>query len=439
MKVRRYLAADMRTALAEARREQGAEVVILSNRRVAGGIEIITADEYDEALIAAFTPKKETARPREEKGIAAEPPQAGAEPVASGQPAVDLPPAPVEAGKPAPPPVERRQPATGDTVLRETLWTREPVVEQMRAELRSLRGLLQQQFASLAWGTLGATHPLWASLLRKAACLGMNAGLSRELVQQVPETLTHEQAWRRFLALFTKRLAVEGDSLMTQGAAAAFVGPTGVGKTTLIAKLAARFALTHGARTVALITADSQRIAAREQLRSIGRILGIPVRVVGGAEELSLALESVYDRRLILVDTAGLSHRDAKVDEALGVLRECAPLLKTYVVASAATQARDLEQMLIRYAPVRPGAVMLTKLDETQYLAPALSAAILAGLPIAYVSAGQRIPEDCEAARAHALVSRAVAAARDRGDDDNEVDFAMEELFSAGVDRYAGA
>jgi flagellar biosynthesis protein FlhF len=414
MKVRRYIAPDMRTALLEARRDQGEDVVILTNRRLGDSVELITADDYDESLLAAFTPKRDAA-------------------AATAAPAEAAIPARAEASPSAPP----AAPAVG-AVMRETLWTRDSVFEQMQAELRSLRDMLQQQFAGLAWGAMGHTHPLWAGLLRRASRLGISARLARQLVQEVPEDLPVETGWRRLLALFARRLGIEGDRLLAAGGIAALVGPTGVGKTTLMAKLAARHALVHGPDSVALISADSQRIAAHEQLRSFGRILGIPVRVAGGAEELALALQAVCDRRLVLVDTAGMNHRDARVGEALAELLPRSPLLRTYVVVSAATQGRDLEQILDRYAPARPVAVMLTKLDETQYLAPALSAAILNDLPVAYVCGGQRIPEDCEPARAHALVSRAVAAVAGVGDDDCiETDLALEEVFGAGERGHA--
>ena len=440
MKVRRYVAPDMRTALAAARRDQGPDVVILSNRRIDGGVELITADEYDVQLLESFKPPQRnqsaTAAPAAEEDrtpeirVEDERQNSTAEATRHTVTAAYAPPeADAErAEKRAPTIATRSKPAD---LHSENLWTREPVIEQMRDELRSLRGLLQQQVAGLAWGDLGHSHPLWAGLLRKAAVLGMAPRLAHEIAQTIPESLPMENAWRRFLALFAKRLQVEDDSLMTQGGTVALVGPTGVGKTTMIAKLAARFALKHGPQSVALITADAQRIAAHEQLRSIGRILGIPVRVIDGPGELVSALQAVMDRRLVLVDTAGMSHRDTRVDQMLDALRRCSPLLRTYVVMSAATQGRDLDAILECYGAARPVAAMLTKLDETAYLAPALSAAIMHKLPIAYVSAGQHIPEDLDVARAHSLVSRAVAAATGAIQPDaSDGDLTMEELFT---------
>jgi flagellar biosynthesis protein FlhF len=443
MKVRRYVAPDMRSALAAARRDQGPEVVILSNRRIDDGVELITADEYDVHLLDSIKPaqRRESADPAPSAALAGKTESASRKPaaestgdaVAATYAALDAAPEPAE--KPAAPAAPRQKSAG---LQSEQLWTREPVIEQMRNELKSLRGLLQQQIAGLAWGDLGHSHPLWAGLLRKAAVLGMAPRLAHDIAQTIPESMPMENAWRRFLAVFAKQLEVEDDSLMAQGGAVALVGPTGVGKTTMIAKLAARYALEHGPQSVALITADAQRIAAHEQLRSIGRILGIPVRIIDGAGDLVSALQSVMDRKLVLVDTAGMSHRDTRVEQMLDAIRRCSPLLRTYVVMSAATQGRDLDAILERYSAARPAGVMLTKLDETAYLAPALSAAIMHKLPVAYVSAGQRIPEDLEAARAHSLVSRAVAAASGATPANvADGDLTMEELFTVAEGEHA--
>ncbi len=283
-------------------------------------------------------------------------------------------------------------------------------------------------------------NPLGAYLLRRAVGAGVTPRLARDLAQSVSAALSFDQGWEKFLGLYAQRLRVTGNDLMERGGAAVLVGPTGVGKTTLVCKLAARFALGHGAREVALITTDSQRIAAHEQLRSFGRIMGIPVRVAAGVEELLPALDAVYDRRLVLVDTAGMGPRDRRIDITLAALRDCAPLVRSFVVASAATPARDLEAIFARYAPAMPAGVMLTKLDDATLLAPALSAAILHQLPVAYVSGGQRIPEDVEVAAASTLVKRAIAATSagsqaERG----EVDLMMEELFGGGDKVHARA
>lgn len=472
MKVRRYFAPDMRTALAAARREQGADVMIIGQRKVDGGLELITADEYDEEILASYTPPKPSFRAVVDDSDEAEAPaQAARKPETASRPAASasqrsgvkpyvFPQAPANERKPAAaepaakPGSVRGQAARAEAranandsqgrgsgaVRGEPLWTREPIMDQMQQELRSLRGLLQQQFATLAWSDMRQRNPLGAYLLRRAVGAGVTPRLARELAQSVSATLSFDQGWEKFLGLYSQRLRVSGNELMERGGAAVLVGPTGVGKTTLVCKLAAQFALKHGAREVALITTDSQRIAAHEQLRSFGRIMGIPVRVAAGVEELLPALDAVYDRKLVLVDTAGMGPRDRRIDITLAALRDCAPLVRAFVVASAATPARDLEAIFARYAPVMPAGVMLTKLDDATLLAPALSAAILHQLPVAYVSGGQRIPEDVEVAAASTLVKRAIAATPAESQvERGEVDLMMEELFRGGDKVHARA
>jgi flagellar biosynthesis protein FlhF len=456
MKVRRYFAPDMRSALAAARREQGADVMIVGQRRVDGGLELLTAEgdeaevmrvfapagaasrasadsDTDEAAIVTIASKHTDATPPaspHKAPVASATNLAGAKRRVAPQVSAQVPATAIKAPKRPEQstgtragtrvkqqgsPATNGAPAKASVAHSQTLWTHEPVIEQMHNELRSMRGLLQQQTAAQAWNALRQRHPMAAHLLRRSVSVGVAPRLAQGLVQIVPGSLSFDQGWEKFHHLFAQRLRVTGDELLERGGAAVLLGPTGAGKTTLACKLAAQFALRHGKGSVALVTADSQRIAAHEQLRSFGRIMGMPVRVIAGVEQLRPAIEEVYDHRLVLVDTAGMSHRDRRLDATFAAIRDCAPLVRPYLVASAATQARDLNAIFARYAPVSPAAVTLTKLDEASYLAPALSAAIVHQLAVAYVSAGQSIPEDCEVASAERLVARALGTAAAEG------------------------
>lgn len=192
----------------------------------------------------------------------------------------------------------------------------------------------------------------------------------------------------------------------------ALIGPTGVGKTTTVAKLAARFALRHGQRQVALITTDSYRIGAHEQLRNYAQIMGIPMQVAGDRDELSSAIKSLYGKRLVLIDTAGMSQRDVRLSERLCTLGGGSPPVKNYLVLSAMAQSAVLNETIRAFQQVKLTGCILTKLDETASLGGALSAIIQHQLPVAYVSDGQRVPEDIHLARAHNLVARAVTFMR---------------------------
>jgi flagellar biosynthesis protein FlhF len=189
----------------------------------------------------------------------------------------------------------------------------------------------------------------------------------------------------------------------------ALVGPTGVGKTTTIAKMAARYALRHGNRNVALVTTDNFRIGARDQLHTYGRILDVPVVTANDSDGMADAIESLSDRRLILIDTAGMGSDNERFEMQVETLRVVGAPLTTLLTLSATTEAAALERAIRLFGVTRPDACLLTKLDEAASLGASLSAVVQAGLPIAYLADGQRVPEDLQAARAHPLVERAAA------------------------------
>ncbi len=196
----------------------------------------------------------------------------------------------------------------------------------------------------------------------------------------------------------------------------ALVGATGVGKTTTVAKLAARYMLRHGANRVALVTTDSFRIGAHQQLRTYGKILGLPVYIANDADELRTTLEGLRDKDLVLIDTAGMSQRDLRLNEQFELLRQSSRQLssqiQSYAVLSTTTQRVALDETLRALEQVELSGCILTKTDETVALGEALSVVRRHRLPVAYVCDGQRVPEDIHPARAAKLVSQAVALMR---------------------------
>jgi flagellar biosynthesis protein FlhF len=195
----------------------------------------------------------------------------------------------------------------------------------------------------------------------------------------------------------------------------ALVGPTGVGKTTTAAKLAARFALRHGADHVALVTTDSYRVGATEQLRTYGRIMGVPVRVTRTPEELRGALQDLSACRLVLIDTAGMSQRDMRLSEQLTLVQQGSPLVQVFLVLSATTQPLGLEEVVRAFRGIPIDGCILTKLDEAVSLGALLSVLVQHGLPVGYLSDGQRVPEDIRPARAHVLVNQALQVLKRAG------------------------
>jgi flagellar biosynthesis protein FlhF len=373
MNIKTYHAKDMRSALRRVREEQGPDAVILSTNHLGDGVEVTVAlDDVLATPAAAIAP-----------AAAAAPPSEFASLLASAAAAV------VPAAAPAP------DPRVGD-------------------ELRSMRHLLEWQLSQLAWNDLTRRAPAVAELLKELTAMGVAAPLAAELLGGLPDGLAPEDAQRRVLAHLARKLAVTGDDLLDNGGRVAFVGPTGVGKTTGIAKLAARWVMRHGARDIALVSLDDQRFGAHEQLRVLGRLLGVECYTLEDPAALPALLARLSAARLVLIDTAGLSPRDPELESRAATLSATMAQIgaKVWMTLSAGAQCGVLEEAMQRFAAFQPAAVMLTKLDEATSLGGALSALAAAALPVSYVAEGPRIPEDLAPARAHQLVARAVYLAQ---------------------------
>ena len=396
MKIKRIFAADIRQAIHQVREALGPDAVILSNRQVQGGVEIVAATDYDEALLSSL-----------------------GDPALGAQAAVRDPSSQVRAEDEAPIRDKRVARKSADQsgvkpaarTAAPIEWSQDPALVEMRRELKTLRGLLENQMSGLAWGDVGRRHPLRATLLRRFMELGLSAHLCHQIADSVSEDVDFDHAWRHGLGQLAHRVTVTDDDILTAGGVVALVGPTGVGKTTTIAKLAARFALRHGQDSVTLVSTDGYRIGAHEQLRIYGRILNVPVRLATNAEELHNTLEDLRDQRLVLIDTAGMSQRDVRLSKQFTLLQGGSlqqTSIKTYLVMSATSPVAALSQIVQAFRGAHPRGCILTKLDEAVSLGAALSAVIEHKLPVAYVSTGQRVPEDMQPARAHTLVVRSV-------------------------------
>ena len=385
MKIKRFFAKDMRQAIRNVRDELGPDAVILSNRKVNGGIEIVSAIDYDESLFSNMSAATEHANETTSTGKQAEH-QAGL-----SDSTVD------------------------DTTFTEPAdakkaeWMEDPMLIQMRHELKDLRGVLESQLSQFSQTDLQRREPVKSAIAQRLEQLGLDNEMSQAFAATLPADIELEQGWHQALATLSHQLEVTDDDILTRGGVVALVGPTGVGKTTSVAKLAARYSLRHGNRQVALISTDNYRIGAQEQLLNFGRILDVPTYSVGNAQELSERLRDLADKRLVLIDTAGMSQRDVHLSEQLQTLSDSASRIRTYLVMAANTQASTLNDVMRTFHKSHIEGCILTKIDETTSLGGALSAVVRYHLPIAYLSDGQRVPEDMHPARAHALVSRAVS------------------------------
>lgn len=385
----------MRQALRQVRDAQGPDAVILSSRRIAGGgVEVVAAVDYDGNDVEPQAPPSQSHSQVETRGA-----QATAQQMARSA-------APLSENADYAAMV--RNPS-GDRVELGDNQT------DMNEELRTLRRMLETQLATLAWNDLTRRAPIQTELLKQLTTLGLAQDLALEIVAQLPARMELQESQRLALALLARRIEATGERWMDGGGVVALVGATGVGKTTLIAKLAARWVLRYGPRDLALISTDSVRIGAQEQLHTLGRLLGVPAYTIDGAGELSDLLDHLSEKSLVLIDTAGLSPRDPRLADELATLAAASDRMETTLVLSAAAQAGAIEEAVERFSAARPLTCMLTKLDEATSLGGAISAVIRAKLPVAYASDGQRVPEDLAPARAHQLIARAVDLSRKAG------------------------
>ncbi|HJW04932.1 MAG TPA: flagellar biosynthesis protein FlhF [Rhodanobacter sp.] len=405
MKIKRFVAPDMRQAMREVREEQGPEAVILSTRRLDEGIELVAAIDYDESLMreAARHGAPLAAAPAEAETAAAASPSPSVEPVAPVAPRRRVVAAPPVSEMPAMRPLMEQ--AAQDTA-------------QMRSELGSLRELLEMQLSSLAWNDMERRQPLRARILREMTRLGIEPDVARTLVAELPEQINAEQARYLPLGMLSRSLLVSGRELAgDDSGVVALVGPTGVGKTTTIAKLAARAVMRHGAEQVALVSTDHYRIGAAAQLEHYGRLLGARVYPAYDAQSLRKVLDMLRGSHTVLIDTAGVAGSDPRLSQQLEILADAGGLRACLVLAANA-QAQSLDEAVRAYLPLKPQACILTKLDEAPALGGALSVLIRHRLMLDYVTDGQRVPEDIAAADARVLVCRAAQSMRHPAPDD---------------------
>ncbi len=277
---------------------------------------------------------------------------------------------------------------------------------ELMGELRAVRELIDERFGMLAFMERLQRDPRQATLSQKLFDVGLSPALVRKLVQSLPGDAPDELAWA--LGVIERNLLTDEHDLPVEDHAGVFalIGATGVGKTTSTAKLAAAFATRHGAAQLGLITLDAYRVAAHEQLRTYGRILGVPVHTAHDRASLEDLLELLAGKTLVLIDTAGMAQRDARTRELLEMLQHRA--IRKLLVVNAAAQGETLEDVMVAYGVQQCFGVIVSKLDEAVKLGPALDALIRHRAKVVGVANGQRVPEDWHRLSAQALVQRAL-------------------------------
>ena len=387
MIVKKFTASTTRDALQQVRDALGPEALILSNRVQDGSVEIMAMAESDMASLTHGASPSTAAMPirHDIPGIKI------LEPTAPIKPPRAIDPAPT-----APP----HSPGPESTMA----------VETLAHEVKNIRSLIERQLVNFAWHEMRSAAPLKFDVLRALLDVGFSPRLARQLSNALPDELDEEKAlrWVRGAIAHNLRGLAHGSELVEQGGVFALVGPTGVGKTTTVAKLAARCVLKRGPASLALITTDTYRIGAHEQLKIYGKILNVPVYAVKDEIELARTLDELRDKHLVLIDTAGMSQRDRRINAQIALLSSGkAAKVQRLLLLPATAQAGTLDDVIRAYLGTGLAGVVLPKIDEALSLAPVLDVVVRHKLAMHYITNGQRVPEDLHRANPLYLVDRA--------------------------------
>jgi flagellar biosynthesis protein FlhF len=397
MKIKRYAAPTMRAALAQVRSEQGPDAVILSSRRGEDGIEVIAAVDYDEALFVDATRQRVPDPVVAPVAAASPPPPPPATAPAPPKAAAPMRPAAMHpaAVRPAgmrPAAVRPQPPAPVPAPARDAGYL------AMQREFKDMRRLLENGLAGMTWSDKRLREPLRAQILEDLSAMDVAPDVAAALAALAPRRTTVENPSKIALAMLIKHLPVVDDLAGLSGGVTAVVGPTGAGKTTTIAKLAAQWCMQYGSEGLALVSTDGYRIGARDQLMTFARILGAPLHAANNGRELARILTRLQCKKLVLIDTAGMGPRDARLGEQLAALKSGAARARVLLALPAQGEGHALDEIVKAFAGLSPAACVLTKVDEAASLGAALSTALRHRLRIAYVCDGQRVPEDLHAA-----------------------------------------
>jgi flagellar biosynthesis protein FlhF len=273
----------------------------------------------------------------------------------------------------------------------------------MQQEVKDLREMLQGELAHMSWNDKRLREPLQARVLEELTALDIAPDVAMALAALTPRRTSLENPSHIPLALLVRHLPVVDNLTTVNGGVIALVGPTGAGKTTTIAKLAARWSMQHGSKDLALVSTDGYRIGAREQLMTYARILGAPMHVANSGKELARVLERLKSKKLVLIDTAGMGPRDVRLSEQLAALQLGAARARVLLALPAQGEGQALEEIVRSFERVSPVACILTKVDEAASLGAVISTTLRHKLKIAYLCTGQRVPEDLHAAHERRL------------------------------------
>jgi len=356
MKINRFKGTDMRDTMRLVRVALGPDAVILETNRDDDGVEIAAAVDFNPVEYRRLQESGQHIPQFADRTVADQ--------STSGEVADD--PAPVATAQ----------------------------VQRLEAEVENIRYLLEAQLARLVWDDNARRSPAQAGIMRNLAKLGIEPDVVSGLLHRMSVDEETDSGWAVALKYLAEALVTSEQDLICRGGTFALVGPTGVGKTTTIAKLAARYAMRHGRDGIAFVTTDGYKIAAREQLETFGGILDAPVYEATDSNSLGTVLRGLTDKSLVLIDTAGMGQKDVRLARQLGCLSHADADIEVLLTLPANAQSESMQEIVSAFSVANPTGCVLTKIDEAASLGGALSTLIRSGLPLAYVTNGQRVPED---------------------------------------------
>jgi flagellar biosynthesis protein FlhF len=429
MNVKKFTAATSRDALRKVREALGPDAVILSNRPVDGIVEILALANDDVASMAS---------PSAESGMdAPRPALQHLEPVPAA-PVVAAPAPQSYANRRAPQPEPAFDMAAMTSMMTAAIAqakdTAATEMSGMMSEIRAMRGQMETQLAELSWGATQQREPQKAAMLRDLLAAGFSITLARYLVDKMPAGKDSADAMKWMKTVLARNLTTmaDEDEMLNKGGVFALVGPTGVGKTTTTAKLAARCVMRHGPEKLALITTDAYRIGGHEQLRIYGKILGVMVHSVKDEADLRIALKELRNKHTVLIDTVGVSQRDQMVTQQVAMLSETGADVKRLLCLNSTSTNETLNEVVRAYQGSGLAGCIMTKLDEAASIGNVLDVVIRQKLNLYYISTGQRVPEDLHLADRAMLVDRAFRSGRAAGAELTDADLP---LLMAGMHR----
>ena len=368
MNMKKFVATTSREALRLIRIEMGADAVILSNRKVDSGVEIMALASAEFAQLTH------------------------------------------ESRQPAPVPVraaiathERAPAAVMAEPAISSISTMQLEQQGILSEIKFMRNMMQEQMDCLSWSDRQQRDPKRTRMLRDLLNAGFSPTLSRQMIDKMPAEANME--WVRRVLENNLRIASRQEDLIVRGGVVALVGPTGVGKTTTTAKLAARAVVRYGADRVALLTTDSYRIGAHEQLRIYGKILGVAVHTVRDTEDLRLTLSGLKQKHLVLIDTIGMGQRDSRMAAQTEMFN--ATGVQRLLLLNATSSGDTLNDVVCMYNGAGVIGCIPTKLDEAVTFGTVLDVAMRHKLTLHYIANGQRVPEDLHEVNMEYLLHRA--------------------------------